>query len=150
MSLATWKQKYYPIPADSPLLDTDAKAIKHSLRKWCGLRPKNLAAHKVKVASGDVYDVDNVYSASGFRVGAHTCALCVRARALCVRARDAAANLPGGIYPKTYCRLCPLFKYLGRRCDDGVWSRWYAWQNDHNPEPMIEALRGAYRQLKGL
>ena len=46
MSLATWKAKYYPVPADQV---SEADAAAHSLAKWRGLRPAALRRHGFKV-----------------------------------------------------------------------------------------------------
>lgn len=39
MSLETWKEEFYPIPADEV---PESQALAHSLRKWEGLRKENL------------------------------------------------------------------------------------------------------------
>lgn len=50
MSLQTWKEKYYPEDAAKfntlPLSKENiAAALKHSIRKWIGLRPANRKRH---------------------------------------------------------------------------------------------------------
>lgn len=44
MTVESWKQEYYPIPASDV---EPEKAAQHSLRKWTGLRQANLKAHGV-------------------------------------------------------------------------------------------------------
>ena len=64
MSLKTWKEEFYPIPADEV---PESQALAHSLRNWEGLRKENLEKHGVE--STDSY-VDEM------PIDSSTCALC--------------------------------------------------------------------------
>jgi hypothetical protein len=46
MSLQTWKDEFYPVPA-TDYGSTRLEAIQHSLRKWTGVLKKNLKKHGV-------------------------------------------------------------------------------------------------------
>jgi hypothetical protein len=59
MSIRSWKKEFYPITARKTL---KRNALKHSIQKWKGLLPKNLAKHDLK--------------APPIEITADTCALC--------------------------------------------------------------------------
>jgi hypothetical protein len=132
MSLATWKRKYYPVPADTEMSVLDA--IKHSLRKWKGLRLENLQAHNLTRVRAERYIVVITDNKRGLRISTASCALCVM------------------FYPKDgseqhNCVDCPLYDANGRRrCDEdnenGV-NLFFIWNNteSQDPEPMIAALK---------
>lgn len=42
MSLETWKEEFYKIPAEECIKE---QALDHSITKWEGLRPENLQKH---------------------------------------------------------------------------------------------------------
>lgn len=44
MSFTSWKDEFYPTPADKT---SEAEAVSHSLRKWRGFLPKNLKKHDI-------------------------------------------------------------------------------------------------------
>lgn len=68
MSLATWKEEFYPIAAHKVAAED---ALAHSLRKWRGLTPENLARHGVSHDSGYLFDTDE-----HLWINDTTCALC--------------------------------------------------------------------------
>jgi hypothetical protein len=45
MSIETWKEKFFHVPADAPSLDTALKRLDHSIRMWVGFRKKSLEKH---------------------------------------------------------------------------------------------------------
>lgn len=47
MSIQSWYNENYPI--DAELVSDEGEAIEHSIRKWRGFLPENLAKHKVKI-----------------------------------------------------------------------------------------------------
>lgn len=46
MSLETWKQEFYSLPASNAPIE---QALDHSIKKWAGLQPDNLAKHSVEL-----------------------------------------------------------------------------------------------------
>lgn len=125
MSIATWKEEFYPVDASKCPQD---EAVAHSLRKWKGLRPDALRAHGLAAN----YSLRDAGGAT-FPVDVDTCALCKA---------------------HTDCDTCPLYKVRGGRpCDmateseeeNGQPSPFEAWQEKSNPEPMIAALEAAAR-----
>jgi hypothetical protein len=69
MSLASWKREFYRTP---PRKVSKAYALKHSLKKWIGLLPKNRTKHKVTLRHGTLSDNNN----SWLDIDAISCALC--------------------------------------------------------------------------
>lgn len=124
MSLATWKAEFYPKPADSK--EAEAAPVAHSLRKWEGLKPNNLAKHDVRVSDRGVYD-NNL---RGFRVASDSCALCVKF----LRGSD--------------CGVCPLYEVRGNISCDNERPResidpFQAWWGYGDPSRMIYWLKRA-------
>ena len=105
MSLKTWQERFYPVDASDPSLDTTFKKIEHSIEKWCGLKPENM--HKHGVIHKDFclqeahLDPDrNVEKLQ--MIGGDTCALC-----------EAFYDTDGEDdegKPVEQCGQCPLFK----------------------------------------
>lgn len=69
MSLASWKREFYRTPAHKV---SQKYALKHSLKKWMGLKPSNIKKHNVSLR--DICLVDKRGNELGF--GDTTCALC--------------------------------------------------------------------------
>lgn len=94
MSIKSWKEEFYPIPA-SRVRKKDA--IDHSIKKWEGLSPENLSKHELTYNFHTIMSCNEDY----FCLGGNSCALCTR---YCT------ADL--------YCEKCPLYKINGDvRCD---------------------------------
>lgn len=138
MSLETWKAEFYPVSAGSKSWGK-LKALEHSLKKWRGLRKKNLDKHGV---TKELDSSDLNYSENGvdwtFFVDARSCALCK-------------LYLPKEGQEGT-CSKCPLFEARGRRCDRadvplGV-SPYRDFKEYSNPEPMIKLIEKALRTLR--
>lgn len=125
MSLKTWKEEFYSTEANKV---KRGDALDHSIQKWIGLRPKNIKKHGLYLECADLMDDDNI-----FGINADSCALCQRY-----------------LKPRkdNSCATCPLFKFLGRRCDDGEDSPYMIFDYTNNPEPMIKALKGAKNRTK--
>ena len=68
MSIKTWKQEFYPVPATQNM--SDREAIEHGIKKWEGFKAKNRRKHNVKRRS---YTLDDE-----FNFGIETCALCLK------------------------------------------------------------------------
>jgi hypothetical protein len=134
MSLATWKHKYYQTPAFS--IKTERGAIKHSLRKWVGLRSVNLKKYGVFKNPLSCYIVSEDKS---FGITFSTCALCC----LFYHSKYDSALGP--------CVLCPLHRIRGYPCDvvsqDENISPYYNFtSSNNNPEPMIALLKEALKK----
>ena len=144
MTLKTWKDEFYPVPADDPSIETDLQAIKHSLRKWEGLRYDNRAKHDI--SSREYMGRNYIHTLGGLTylyIDSGTCALCVR-----------------HIFTSN-CRKCPLYLERGMKCDSSVVtgnihknmvevgrSPYQEWTINVNPEPMIELLKAALETEK--
>lgn len=133
MSVKTWKEEFYPVPAvDVPA----AEAAAHSLRKWIGARPENLARHDVRLngETGSVMDDTD----DRVRFTSVTCALCARFFDI--------ENIEN---QSEACRQCPLALARGGvSCTDVIEdedeSPFYMLTSDKpSPEPMISWLEKA-------
>lgn len=131
MSLETWMKQFYPVHANGV---EEEDAIKHSLKKWTGLRATNLEKHGLThpPQSAEIYDSEG----NSLNMTCSTCALC--AYYLDHRSYGYDEN----------CTKCPLFKVLNNNaCDSaelggGPYSEWV---RRGNAEPMIKALRKALK-----
>lgn len=120
MTLATWKEQFYRVPADSP--EAKARPITHSLQKWKGLRQENRDAHGL-----DGRELLLINDAS--------CALCE----LHLDFERGFANA---------CGNCPLHTVRGRSCDSPRTASPYTfWIKRGDPEPMIALLEQALKQF---
>lgn len=124
MSLKSWKQIYYPVPASA--ITDSTEAIRHSLQKWRGLTAENLAAHGMRQIFYHIEADD-----SSLPIDDTSCALC------CQQPRDK----HGGII----CRKCPLaITRGGTPCDVRTEAEaitpYRRWMRDGDPLPMIRAL----------
>lgn len=140
MSVESWNEEFYPISAKDLVNDEklshihpDEVAIKcaeHSLQKWKGLLPVNLTKHNV------------TRNDKGFiSICSNSCALCEEY----FNYQDKHTDY------QSECIDCPLFQYLGQRCDidtDKTSSPYLKFIERHNPKPMIKALKGALKMLK--
>ena len=134
MSMASWKKQYYPRSASRRM--TTLEAIEHSLQKWLGLRPETLAKHGLNYDDGAVEENNTrsseaLRSLEAFLIDSSTCALCQMF-----------------LENAVLCGDCPLGLVLGRQCDLGDDSPYWAFVERRDPEPMIAALRVARRRAK--
>ncbi len=132
MSLATWKELYYPVHA-SEAVGSELEAARHSLRKWEGLR--DLKTHGVLVGAwGDLLGE----SLEMFGFDGSSCALCRRHGFSSVGQTD--------------CGSCVLTSIRGVDCnssdDLGIRDPYRRWVIDKNPEPMIALLQQAVERLE--
>jgi hypothetical protein len=141
MSLASWKAEFYPVPVSR--IKTVAGALKHSLRKWKGLRAGALRRHKVEEYAGYVNQQGGGMSPKSFPmfpIDDSTCALC--------KIVD-----KGGQWKPHDCQQCVLTQVRGGypctdvRVGEGH-SPWLTFTGDGNPEPMIRLLEKALASLK--
>ncbi|AWP23473.1 hypothetical protein C4901_09125 [Acidiferrobacter sp. SPIII_3] len=125
MSLKTWKQEFYPVPANSPeALATLRAAVEHSLRKWRGLRLKALLKHDVCLSDKLTVGRRRVCGQDGrLAIDSGSCALCWSA--------------------DVSCDSCLLARVSGFPCDAEGEGPWRAFYRDDDPEPMIALLEKA-------
>lgn len=141
MSLTTWKEEFYPIPADKAEGDV-LTAVDHSLKKWEGLRADNMKRHGCYAAGSWISDDPLDVSDDGtMLLNSATCALCKYKNSL---------NDDGG------CNKCPITLATGRPCDDlyadddeAAVIPWDEWTARQNPEPMIAVLETTRKWLLG-
>lgn len=141
MTLRTWKDEFYPVPADDPSIETDLQAIEHSLRKWEGLRYDNRAKHEISaqdyMGRNYIEGEDSLgITLESLNIDTSSCALCEKFYST-----------------EGICGNCPLYKEReGHRCDewnsDGGNNPYISWTSDVNPEPMIELLKAALETEK--
>lgn len=117
MSMKTWKEEFYPVPADQVSAED---ALDHSIRKWFGLTKENRERHGIMriLRLRKVFDAED----NDLEIGTCTCSLCQH-------------YIGAGA-----CLSCPFVKLMGKRCDsnfDGVYGEWGM---NGDPEPMIFAL----------
>lgn len=124
MSLETWKAEFIPTPAcDCPR----GQAAAHSLRKWRGLTEENLRKHGLRKVDAWIKDkADNRLC-----IAASSCALCLRFADTDASREEA-------------CKPCPLYKSLGKACDDEAaeleFAPYHKFTMFDDPLPMIAAL----------
>ena len=133
MSIESWSKKFYPIEASK--VKTVKEAIRHSLRKWRGLRKNQLSLHglekKAYRETKFIIKVGNVGDDIVFWVDDETCALC-----------HMFMDMEGDGDRCDRCDRCPLCE--GK---DGCEDEFEEWVQDDNPEPMIKALEKCLRKL---
>jgi hypothetical protein len=129
MSISTWKREFYRIPAQNA---TGKNALSASLKKWIGLRKKNLDKHNVLFCGGDLIDCDG----KKFEINDTSCALCQL------------------YYLIGTCNSCPLKLIRNSPCiektDIEILSPYDAWCCDQDPEPMIFWLETAIKYKKNI
>lgn len=129
MSLSTWKEKYYPIPANKTERE---EALDRSIGKWEGLTETALKKHGLEVIDGDLREIED--PAEIFDIDSDSCALCWH--------YYEEPDLP-------HCARCPLaFLRAGVRCDrsmDGEirQSPFRVWGYISDPAPMRKLLKRA-------
>lgn len=73
MNFDDWKDKYYPVPADSETLDNDIKRLEHSILKWSGANKDVPEDYSLKYEDYLLLD-DDIEECIVF--ASKTCALC--------------------------------------------------------------------------
>lgn len=133
MSLDSWKEEFYPIEAGNfEGVDYPEGVVRHSLRKWIGMRKENLAKHEcARSMYGDLVSVAGSQVKQTFGISSKSCSLCVA-------------------YMGRDCSKCPLAIIRGGvACDkpasqlDEFTSPWFKWAHAGDPEPMIGYLEKA-------
>mgnify|MGYP001310501769 CR=1 FL=1 len=137
MSIQSWYNENYPI--DAELVSDEGEAIEHSIRKWKGFLPENLAKHGVKIdtldqVEGTLID-ENSKGAWDYAItplnldSGSSCALCE------MFFRPLPSDIP--------CAKCPIVKSGQLYCFNTKSA--YMLSYPDKPELMIEALEVALR-----
>lgn len=144
MSLETWKEEFYPIPANENM--EDMEALLNAKRKWEGMRKENLEKHECNVKTGRIN-----YNAEFFCIGAGSCALCLK------YSPEYEETLN-----KYVCDQCPIYLSrdeiscdnlsqeeidLQKYSDNEIHSPWHEFTNNNNPELMLQAIDIAIEYL---
>ena len=129
MTVKSWMAQYYPVPAVE--VRSEKEAVIHSLVKWTGLRPENLAEHKLRHAFGNFRD----NFGHNFLVNGGTCALCRLV--------------------EDVCEECPITRVTGASCEGYAYTEEEPGSDAYNefviaddPEPMIALLKETLEGLK--
>lgn len=131
MSLSSWKAEFYPVDACTVSKEF---ALEHSLKKWIGLRPENLARHEV-VLKGTF--VTCPVEGSSLKLGWTRLILGGSSCALCIHYADSAP-----VYSN--CKSCPLAKITGTDCEHQWMIATYPAEGElADVEPMIKLIEDA-------
>jgi hypothetical protein len=129
MSIESWTAQYYKRPAKAAAT-SPLDAVKHSLKKWKGLKAKNRREHDLVVKNHKIYDGDG----DSLSIDGSTCALCVLMK------RE------NSFIPD--CDNCPITKATGKACCGGDSDDPYnTWTFSGNPKPMIKVLKATRNYL---
>ncbi len=156
MCMKSWKAEFYPVraynftPQNGVQLTSDVELLEHSLKKWEGLTPENLAKHGCSVHPDQWYKIGDEL---GFKdedepghrmfLGSDSCSLCV-----------ARINHQGT--EEERCVRCPISLFTGRACDaDALMappnsSPYAMFGKNKDPQPMIELLRNTLEWAKNM
>lgn len=119
MSVASWKQEFYSVPAREAAATTEM-ALLHAYKKWQGFTRENLDKHNIKKDE----ELDKIYPSVS------NCALCVK-------------------FYKKYCAKCPLDEAWGNPCfmshQNGAPAPYYTYIHTSNPYPMLRLLKRALK-----
>lgn len=131
MSLKTWRQEFYPEPASRARRRSWEWTVRHSLRKWEGVLPKNLRKHDL--ARNTFFICEK--RGKEFALGRATCSLCEKV----------SSYSPSNFID---CELCPLSAVRVPCGRSG--SPWYqATLGDPGGEatvrPLLKALEDALK-----
>lgn len=119
MSLASWKREFYRTPAHKV---SKKYAIRHSLKKWTGLKWSNRKKHNVFL--GDLSSIDGKGNYLSFSCS--TCALCIH-------------------HWDNNCCDCPLLIVNnGKQCHE-TGQPYDLFTNKYRIAPMIKLLQKALK-----
>lgn len=131
MSLQTWIDEH--IAGLSTIAPNDNVAqLRHSLRKWQGLRFEVLAKHNLALINRNT-----LVERSGRKrlyINSTNCALCLARKTV-----SGSVLCDGGPNSHRVPNPCPLFSLLGESCDS-IGKPFFVWCDTEDPEPMIDAL----------
>lgn len=115
MTIKSWKKEFYPVPAENAA-KTDLMALRHTLKKYLGLRKENIKKHELLHLRNVIQDDNDCFVFSG-----NTCALCEKYN--------------------DNCDNCPITKQEGESCNGSDDNVYLQLANNGNPEPMIELMK---------
>lgn len=128
MSLASWKEEFYPTDAADC---SEKDALEHSIRKWKGIREEALEKHGLLIGGNDNMICEAHYPGESFLAfSPKTCALCWR--------------YSTGVFN---CDRCPVVQGGHTGCYNPP-SLYQAFFWDLDPEPMIEMLESLRKDDK--
>lgn len=136
MSFESWKAEFYLVDAQDRSVRSVDAALDHSLRKWEGLREKNLEKHGLVQIGTSLFEAlpDDTYDGYGLelRIDGETCALCAHF--------SCSSDFSYSLKP-----ACPLDAKRGAPCDvereDERNSPYHAWSKYGHAGPMIRWLK---------
>jgi len=138
MSLQTWNEEFYPIPASAAKGDVRT-AVEHSLRKWEGLRKENLDKHGLMTDEDyHLSIIDKSTKTHVYGVYGDTCALCLYAKDLKNERGSDYEDYEDYDHDYPYCIGCPLDEI--NNCNRGD-SSYVIFKHKGDPEPMIANLK---------
>lgn len=126
MSLETWKEEFYPVPAEVYHDEDDELVlINHAIQKWTGLLTESMQKHSVGFRDDmrcAISDLPLAYSDAAlenvFDIDSTTCALCQR---------------------HSHCQTCPVDTFsIG--CNESK-SPYDKFVIGNDPLPMLQALK---------
>ena len=131
MSIESWIQEFYPVPASKD--HSDIEAIEHGIKKWKGYSEKNLKKHDLSREGAMIYedtaelDEDTAELDTDFIFSVDTCSLCLK-------------------YFSKKCDECPLTKInkgcLSSQCN-GDFSQYTKTLHSGDPKFILNALKKA-------
>lgn len=151
MSMQTWKDEYYPVPAAELRDGTLDEMLAHSLLKWEGLKRENLMAHGLNRLDG--FYLYGPQNRTKFTINSTTCALChgCTCRSLQQHINDEGEYVTD-IENHVPRFLCPLEVVRGVPCDylaEGeVRTPYHAGAVHGDVEPMLQLLQRAAKWLE--
>lgn len=135
MSIETWKAEFYPVEAGEVPAE---HAVEHSLQKWIGLRPENLAKHGLYYETHTVIPLSGRMKDGYLSINSSTCALC-----------ELYSN-ERSFVDYEQCAKCPLARSRGGvPCDNARPDEEVSPYHARSPEPMIAALIAAKEFERG-
>ena len=121
MSKTTWFAEFCPTPIGEST-KSDLAGVNYSLKKWEGLRRKELGKHGLDVATWEMYGGDNCPFCLNYTIDGEDGILC--------------------------SDRCPLVRVLGEPCDKGEAAPFGRFLFHDDAEPMIRALKDAKRRIE--
>ncbi|MFZ2992645.1 MAG: hypothetical protein WA061_02910 [Microgenomates group bacterium] len=146
MTINSWKKEFFPKFPSKEM--TELQSIKHSLKKWIGLRKSNLEKHNLRQQGMSIVSNEkpsymevewkNFENEKFFPINVHCCSLCIKYFDFTVGDEDDVDDdweFESGHFA---CRKCPMKMKLGRDCF--TQNDFDIWAGSGNPEQMIDVL----------
>lgn len=151
MSIKSWKEEFYPVGARALCQDPSASTvdlIKHSLKKWIGLRKENIGKHALAKSGRSLVDFARAFPfGESFEIDGASCALCVKFNALSMDEEIDDDCLDCPIVSVNEGFTCdgrtPNSLEYSYEDDREIYNAWASISSD--PEPMIAVLEKALK-----